>query len=158
MQGNRRVEGSVSLRSVPPDDARFLALVTQLDAALAVVNGDKHDFYTAFSQAPTLDLVLLLTVGEEAVGCGGLRARSSQSTEVKRMFVRDDYRGRGFAQAILAALEAEAREAGFAETLLETSVDLHPAQRLYERTGYRVVPNFEPYVGQELSVCYGKRL
>ena len=147
-----------TLRRVHPDDPRFLALVTQLDDALAVVNGDKHAFYTAFSQAPTLDLVLLLTVDGEAVGCGGLRAKDARSTEIKRMFVREDCRGRGYAQQILAALEDEARSAGFAETLLETSVDLHPAKRLYERAGYREIPCFEPYVGQELSVCYGRDL
>ncbi len=147
-----------TLRRVDVDDPRFLALVTDLDAALAVVNGDKHDFYTAFSQAPTLDLVLLLTVGGEAVACGGLRAKDARATEIKRMFVREECRGRGYAQQILAALEDEARGAGFAETLLETSIDLHPAIRLYERAGYRQIACFEPYVGQALSVCYGKRL
>ncbi len=151
-------EATATLYEVTPDDPRFLALLVELDAALAVVNGEQHDFYMQFSQAPTLDYVLLLEVGGAVIGCGALRHKDSMSTEVKRMYVRTEQRGRGYAAQILSALEGYAREAGFAETLLETAHDLHAANRLYERVGYRRIDCFEPYVGKELSVCWGKDL
>ncbi len=148
----------VSLFETTPSDPKFLTLLVDLDATLAIVNGEQHSFYTQHSQAPTLDFVLLLEVDGEVVGCGGLRQRTERATEVKRMYVRPEYRGHGYAARILAALEQQARKAGFAETLLETAHNLTAANRLYEREGYLRIDNFEPYIGKELSVCYAKEL
>ncbi len=71
----------------------------------------------------------------EAVGCGGV-ALNSDFAEVKRMFVKDEVRGRGVAQAILARLEGEARRANLRWLLLETGDRQEAAMRLYERAGF----------------------
>ncbi len=155
---NTDAAASLALREVASDDPRFLRLLTDLDAALAVVNGDEHDFYMQFCEAPTLDYVLLAEVDGEVVGCGALRHKDAATTEIKRMYVREERRGHGYAAQLLAALEDHARRAGFAEAVLETAHDLHAANRLYERMGYRRIDCFEPYVGKALSVCWGKAL
>src|SRR5882724_2488165 len=54
-----------------------------------------------------------------AVGCGGV-ALFPEYAEVKRMYVRENVRGRGVADAILARIEAEARDAGLSVLRLET--------------------------------------
>ena len=54
-----------------------------------------------------------------AVGCGGV-ALFDGFAEVKRMYVREPARGRGVADAVLAALEAEAKAAGLDLLRLET--------------------------------------
>jgi putative acetyltransferase len=41
---------------------------------------------------------------------------------------------------------------------LETGPLQHSAIRLYERSGYRLIPNFGKYVGDPNSVCYEKEL
>lgn len=41
---------------------------------------------------------------------------------------------------------------------LETGVENKQAVRLYERMGYKVIPNFGKYAGNEASVCFEKRL
>src|SRR5262245_49919422 len=53
-------------------------------------------------------------------GCGAVRVIGSGAGEVKRMFVRPEFRRRGVARAVLAKLETNAREMGLHTLRLET--------------------------------------
>ncbi len=116
---------------------------------------------------PTADDIAVFVVARDgagtAVGCGALRLleRSSAdhaSAEIKRMYVLPSSRGSGAATAVLRALEAEAVRCGVGELLLETGTEQPDAIRFYEREGYRLIPNFGPYRGEPLSVCYARTL
>jgi putative acetyltransferase len=74
--------------------------------------------------------------GGVAVGCGGM-ALCDGFAELKRMYVRDDARGQGVAQALLAHIEGAAREAGFGLSRLETGDRQAAAIRFYARAGFR---------------------
>src|SRR5436853_3852602 len=73
------------------------------------------------------------------VAMGALRRTSPQRAEIKRMRVHPDYQGRGYGQLILDALEARARALGYQILHLDTSILQIPAQRLYEKNGFREV-------------------
>jgi len=97
-----------------------------------------------------------------AVGCGGV-AFLETFGEVKRMFVREDARGRGIAQALLARIEVATRERGFDVLRLETGARQTAAIRLYERAGFRECAAFGEYAKMapeaiETSLFYEKRL
>lgn len=94
----------------------------------------------------------------DPLGCGGLRRLSATTAEIKRMYVVPAARGTGTSVAILRALEAEARQLGLAELVLETGTLQPEAIRFYEREGYSRTPNFGPYVGEALSVCFARVL
>lgn len=79
-----------------------------------------------------------------AVGCGGV-ALFSDFAEVKRMYVRDSARGQGVADAILARIELETREAGLSLLRLETGTRQIAAMRLYARMGFRECAAFGDY-------------
>ncbi len=79
-----------------------------------------------------------------AVGCGGV-ALFDDFAEVKRMYVRDAARRLGVAGAILARLEAEARNAGLSWLRLETGDNQIAAMQLYARSGFRRCPAFGDY-------------
>jgi putative acetyltransferase len=79
-----------------------------------------------------------------AVGCGGVAVFGSFA-EVKRMYVRDDARGRGIARALLARIESEARSNGIGLLRLETGDRQLDAIRLYERAGFRRCDAFGEY-------------
>ena len=53
------------------------------------------------------------------------------------MRVLPEFQGRGFGQAILTALETEARARGFATVCLDTTIQQVVAQHLYKKNGYR---------------------
>ncbi|MGN6606531.1 MAG: GNAT family N-acetyltransferase [Jatrophihabitans sp.] len=103
-------------------------------------------------------VVVVASVDGVAAGTGALRPLGPASGEIKRMFVDPAHRGTGVADAVLAALEDEARARGWTHLRLETGDLLHEANRFYSRSGYRAIPAFGHYVGDPTSVCYEKTL
>jgi putative acetyltransferase len=140
------------------ENQAFLELVRELDAYLAVCDGEDHAYYAQFNKTVSLGHVIMVYEGDTAVGCGAIREFSPEVMEVKRMYVRPEARQRGIASKVLAALEQWAAELGYAETVLETSKRLPEAILLYEVKGYERIPNYGQYEGMINSICYRKKL
>jgi putative acetyltransferase len=79
----------------------FQELVELLDRDLAVTDGDEHAFYDQFNKIDSINHVVLLYQDGKAVSCGALKEFSSDTMEVKRMFTRKEYRGKGYAATVL---------------------------------------------------------
>lgn len=94
-----------------------------------------------------------------AVGCGAIRPMADERyAEVKRMYVRPAFRGRGISRRILATLEEQARTFDYRYLQLETGILQPEAIGLYESVGFYRIPNFGVYVEDKMSVCYEKAL
>jgi GNAT superfamily N-acetyltransferase len=87
----------------------------------------------------------LAGVRGELAGCVGLRRlprpeelepEDVKCAEIKRMYVREKFRGRGVAARLLEAVENFAREEGYERIYLDTASEMVAAARLYERNGY----------------------
>jgi GNAT superfamily N-acetyltransferase len=74
------------------------------------------------------------------------------------MYTVPHWRGRGVAAAVLAELERQAHAFGYPTVRLETGDRQTGAIRLYERSGYRHIPPFGPYVAWDDNVCFEKPL
>ena len=74
------------------------------------------------------------------------------------MFTSDSHRGKGFATQVLTELERWALELGYSKCVLETGKRLPDAVRLYEKSGYRQIPNYGQYIQMENSICFEKKL
>ena len=103
----------------------------------------------------------------EPVAMGGWRLRGDapdaglpgrRPAEIKRMFVREDARGRGYSRGVLAELESTARAAGVDWLVLETGDRQPEAIGLYRSSGYVDVPAFGLYACEGGSVYLGKSL
>src|SRR5256714_6464281 len=90
------------------------------------------------------------------VAMGALKRTSPERAEIKRMRVHPDYQGRSYGQLILDELEARARALGYQTLHLDTSILQIPAQRLYEKNGFREVGR-DIYQGLEV-ILYEKQL
>ncbi|WP_444948598.1 GNAT family N-acetyltransferase [Micromonospora ureilytica] len=101
---------------------------------------------------------LAVVVNGRAVACGGLQALDAETGEIKRMYVRPAYRGRGIGRQLLAALEECAFRQGHSVVCLETGTYLPAAIALYTSCGYQPIPVYGEYVGNPYSVCFAKRL
>lgn len=101
---------------------------------------------------------LIGRVNGKAIACAALRPMSLGVGEVKRVYVVPTFRGRRYGHRLLARLEQTAAEFGYHTLRLETGTRQPESLVLYERAGYRRIPNFEPYVESHWSVCYEKRL
>ncbi len=103
--------------------------------------------------------IIVVYDDEDAIGCGCFRNTMEQiCIEIKRMYVRPDRRGVGLARRILLELETWAVEQGYTQSILETGLNQPEAIALYARAGYRIIPNYPPYVDVEESICMKKNL
>ncbi|QCB95135.1 GNAT family N-acetyltransferase [Cellulomonas shaoxiangyii] len=106
--------------------------------------------------------MLVLRVGGEAVACGALRDASAElgagTGELKRMYVRPAWRGRGLSRRVLTELEAAARARGVTRLVLETGVLQPEAIGLYLSAGYAPVPRYGEYADEADSRCFSRDL
>ena len=136
----------------------FIDLVGMLDCELRIRDGEDHEFFKQFNKIDNIKHVVIAFSNGLAVGCGAIKAYSSDTMEIKRMFVRSDMRGQGIAGVILKELENWTKELGYSYTILETGFKQPEAIRLYEKNNYSVIPNYGQYIGVTTSVCMTKLL
>lgn len=91
-------------------------------------------------------------------GCGGEQLFGPAYGEIKRMYVRPQFRGLGLGKLMLYHLADYARHQGVAVLRLETGLYQPEAIGLYERCGFQRIPPFGAYQADPLSVFYEKRL
>lgn len=140
------------------ENEHFRALVNELDKDLAIRDGDDHAFYAQFNKIDSLQHVVVLYEGTEAIGCGAIKEYDTGTAEVKRMFVAPTYRNKGYASAILKELENMARQLGYTKCILETGVKQPEAISLYRKNAYAIMPNYGQYEGVTDSICFCKTL
>lgn len=148
----------ITIQRVNNENLDFQELVQLLDAELAERDGVENAFYAQFNGIETLHHVILLLEEDQAVACGAFKPFDAQSVEIKRMYVREGQRGKGYAGKVLAALEDWARDLGYARTVLETGKRQYEAVGLYQKHQYERIENFAPYIGVANSLCFAKAL
>lgn len=141
-----------------PDSPAAAALIMELEALLEPLypSESRHGYSVAQLLAQGVAFFVLRTAGEPAA-CGGVQIFADYG-EVKRMFVRPQYRGQGFAQAILDRLVAYTRAQNRSWLRLETGIHQHAAIRLYENAGFVRIGPFGDYRDDPLSVFYEKQI
>ena len=93
-----------------------------------------------------------------AAGCGGIELVGKEYGEIKRMYVRPQFRGWGLARLMLDHLAAYAQERGVFLLRLETGIHQKEAIVLYEGMGFQSIPPFGEYREDALSRFYEKRI
>ena len=150
---------SVVITAERPDSADAIALITALEAHLApqYPRESRHGLSVDQLIAQQVAFFVLRAEGEPAA-CGGVKLFGDEYGEVKRMYVRPEYRGRGFAKALLDRLADHARSHGVTLLRLETGIHQGEAIGLYERWGFTRRPPFGEYKPDPLSVFFEKQI
>lgn len=136
----------------------FVELVYLLDKVLKIRDGDDHSFYAQYNKIDKIKNVVVAYIDDVAVGCGAIKEYEPGTMEIKRMFVKDEYRSKGIATLVLLELEKWTQELGYSKCILETGVKQPEAIRLYTKNNYSVIPNYGQYAGVDNSVCMEKVL
>lgn len=79
--------------------------------------------------------------GGRAAGCVALRPFDAGRCEMKRLFVREEFRGQGIGRLLAERIVADARVIGYRSMLLDTLESLPEAVALYTKMGFnRIAP------------------
>jgi putative acetyltransferase len=91
---------------------------------------------------PPRGALLVAEVETELAGCVGLRPLDRGVGEMKRLYVRPNYRKLGLGQRLVEAVIEAARCAGYSELRLDTLPSMAAAQALYRRLGFVEIPPY----------------
>lgn len=138
----------------------FVCMCTKLDQNLDdLVGGNKQrSQYEQYNTLEKIQDVIVIYKDCVPVGAGAYRFYDDETVEIKRIYVDKPYRGIGLSKELVLRLEADARIKGFRYGILETGKVLETAIHLYQRIGYKVIPNYGPYIEMPDSVCMQKKL
>ena len=101
--------------------------------------------------APPQGELLLADEDGEAAGCVALRRLADDICELKRLYVREDFRRHGIGRALVHGVLQFARESGYKLVRLDSLPSMKFAQLIYESLGFYDIPAYYK------SVIAGKR-
>jgi ribosomal protein S18 acetylase RimI-like enzyme len=93
--------------------------------------------------------LLLVYDQDQAVGCAAYRKIEEGICELKRMYIKPPYRGKGIGQTFLDMLSTKAFLNGYCLMRLDTLDTMLPALSLYRKNGFYEIPAycFNPNAG-----------
>jgi len=153
-----QLSSEITIAPADPVGETARELIGHLCAEMTARYGSAPSPFSATEFAVPRSVFLEARLRGEPVGCGAIRSLSTETGEIKRMYVTPQARGKGVARKILAELEEYARQFDYHTLCLETGTRQPEAQALYESIGFRRIPAFGPYVENPTSLCYEKTL
>lgn len=78
----------------------------------------------------------------ELAGCIGLRKLDEENCEMKRLYVRKQFRGRHIGGILTQKIIEDAREIGYSHMLLDTLPFLKSAVQMYKRFGFYEIDSY----------------
>lgn len=98
--------------------------------------GDDSVYYTRYSKNENIKNVWVAYFDDLPIGCVAYRKKSTDVGEVKRMFIKNEYRGHGISKSLLDMVEQHAKQCGDHTLHLSTRITLEPAITLYRHSGF----------------------
>lgn len=123
--------------------ALFLEYAESLGFGLWFQRFEKEVVGLPAMYAPPEGRLLLGTVGRKAAGCAGLRKFESSIGEMKRLYVRPQFRGLGLGRRLAEQIVSEARAVGYQKLRLDTIVGkMDRAIQLYRQLGFVEIASY----------------
>ena len=129
----------------PADDAALAAIIREVMTSFGAygpgypINNPEVDAMNAHYPEPRAAF-FVVAIGGCVLGGGGigpLAGAGADTCELRKMYFLPELRGRGFGEKMLRRCLDAARERGYRHCYLETLTVMEPAQRLYQKSGFR---------------------
>jgi len=92
---------------------------------------------------PPVGVFYLIRVGGQFAGMGGLRRLGPESAEIKRIYIRPQFRGLKLGDQILLRLLEDSQNFRYKRVCLESGPFMKAAHHLYERHGFKDCPVYD---------------
>ncbi len=130
-------------------DTNILQLFSEHDDYMMDFLGDDKQYYTRYSENENLEKVWAVHIDNHPVGCVAYRRKADGVGEVKRLFIRNEYRGKGISKDLLKTVESYAKEQGCYTLCLDTRITLEPAVSIYRDFGFNIIFQQGLYIQME---------
>lgn len=141
-----------------PRDAQAVALLQASHALMDSLFSPEDNHYLSIDDLCASDIDFFIArEGDITLGCAALSDKVDYG-EIKFMFVSEDARGKGVANALMRQVEDQARERDLPVLKLETGDLLHAALRLYAQHGFSNCKPFGSYTASDSSIFMEKHL
>lgn len=118
----------------------------------------KREKYEKYNQLDEIQEAIVVYNDNNAVGGGAIRRYNNEDIELKRVFVHTKYQGQGIGTKLVSLLIEWAAELGYKRIILETGELLEESCYVYKKLGFKVIPNYGPYVDMPESLCMARDL
>ncbi len=127
----------------------FLEYAHSLDFSLCFQNFDRELATLPGAYAPPEGRLLLAEFESQLAGCVALRKIDAPICEMKRLYVRPQFRGKRLGRALAQSIIAEARHIGYARMRLDTVESvMKDAVAMYRKLGFCEIP---PYCSNPIA-------
>ena len=114
--------------------------------------------YIPYNSLDDIHDVIIIYDNSAPIACAAFKKYDKECAEVKRVFIKEKYRGKGISKKLMKQLEAKAKEKGYKYLILESGEPLVSAMALYRKIGYEVIPNYGQYKNMPDSICMKKEI
>ncbi len=127
----------------------FLEYAQSLDFSLCFQNFDKELAGLPGDYAPPDGRLLLAEYGGQLAGCIALHKLEDDVCEMKRLYLRPQFRGKGLGRALADRIITEARQIGYQRMRLDTVEPvMKDAVAMYGKFGFREIA---PYCANPIA-------
>ena len=142
-------DSSIQLQQVRELLVEHIAWDTAQVSQLGLNGQEALDFYYASGEevlpgvfAPPEGRMFLATHSAKPAGCGAFHRMTPQACEMKRMYVRPEFRRMQIGRQLTLALIAAAKESGYGVMRLETTTFMIQAIAMYSSLGFKACPAY----------------
>jgi GNAT superfamily N-acetyltransferase len=127
-------------------DAKILIseYAASLGVDLCFQNFDEEMAMFPSEYSPPGGALFLALHQNDSVGCVALRRISDEFCEMKRLYVRADYRGRGLGKLLAESVIERARRIGYKAIRLDTLPSMKEAISMYAKMGFKPIVAYRP--------------